>query len=372
VNRFEPDNQTKGLSQGDRRIIIATCRNFQLAQYCVKQRLVQEGNAPMRCRLLGLIASLTIGIMATMTAAVAQAAPSYEITVLESTPGFFDLPLRNAVADFAPKLNLHVQIITVTGGGGLATEFEGGTGDIAMVGADTPLRLAQANAVPGGVTIIGTNMTNMLYALVAKQGSPYHTLEDLRGTNVAITGAGAASEVVLKWALKTKTDLGPSAVRLVPLGPPPTILQGIVRGAVAAGTLFSPALDQGLSQHAVQMVFDFRDYRYAQNVFMVRTNQAKKDSTPFRLLMQAYNAAVERMYADRSYALSTAMKYWSQGTTEEVVKSELDFYMKDEWKETRFTPELYNACKDVLLNSGDFPTSGFPSYESLTQNAPHV
>lgn len=325
----------------------------------------------MRCHVTRLIAGLTSGIMAALAAATAQAAQPYEMTVLESTPGFFDLPLRNAIADFAPKLNLNVKIITVTGGGGLATEFEGGTGDIAMVGADTPLRLAQANAVPGGVTIIGTNMTNMLYALVAKQGSSYHTLQDLKGTNVGITGAGAASEVVVKWALKTKAHLDPSLVRLVPLGPPPTILQGIVRGAVAAGTLFSPALDQGFSQHAVQMVFDFRDYRYAQNVFMVRTNEVKKDPEPFRLLMQAYDEAVRRMYADPSYALSTAMKYWSQGTTEDVVKSELDFYMKDEWKETRFTRELYDACKDVLLNSGDFPTNDFPSYESLTQNAPH-
>src|SRR6185437_6974959 len=122
-------------------------------------------------------------------------------------------------------------------------------------------------------------------------------------------GAGAASQVVVKWALKTKAHLDPSVLRLVPLGPPPTILQGIVRGAVAAGTLFSPALDQGLSQHAVQMVFDFRDYRYAQNVFMVRTNAVKKNSEPFRLFMQAYNEAVRRMYADPGYALATAKKY---------------------------------------------------------------
>ncbi len=326
----------------------------------------------MRYRVMRWIAGLTTGIMTALAAITAQAAQPYEITVLESTPGFFDLPLRNAIADFAPKLNLNVKIITVTGGGGLATEFEGGTGDIAMVGADTPLRLAQANAVPGGVTIIGTNMTNMLYALVAKQGSLYHALTDLRGTSVGITGAGAASQVVVKWALKTKAHLDPSVVRLVPLGPPPTILQGILRGAVAAGTLFSPALDQGLTEHAVQIVFDFRDYPYAQNVFMVRTNQVKKDPEPFRLFMQAYNEAVQHMYADPSYALSTAMKYWSQGTAEDVVKSELDFYMKKEWNETRFTRELYDACKDVLLNSGDFPTNDFPSYESLTQNAPHM
>jgi ABC-type nitrate/sulfonate/bicarbonate transport system substrate-binding protein len=325
----------------------------------------------MRYRVTPCVAGLTTGLVAALAAFTAQAAQPYELTILESTPGFFDLPLRNAIADFAPKLNLNVKLITVTGGGGLATEFEGGTGDIAMVAADTPLRLAQANAVPGGVTIVGTNMTNMLYALVAKQGSSYHALADLKGTNVGITGAGAASEVVLKWALKTKAHMDFSAVHLVPLGPPPTILQGIIRGAVAAGTLFSPALDQGINQHEVQMVFDFRDYHYAQNVFMVRTNEVKKDPEPFRLMMQAYNEAVQRMYADPSYAASTAQKYWGQGTSEDVLKAELEFYMKAEWKETRFTRELYDACKDVLLNSGDFPTNDFPSYESLTQNAPH-
>ncbi len=125
----------------------------------------------MRHRVMPWIAGLSTAIITMFAAITAQAAQPYELTVLESTPGFFDLPLRNAIADFAPKLNLNVKLITVTGGGGLATEFEGGTGDIAMVAADTPLRLAQANAVPGGVTIVGTNMTNMLYALVAKQGS---------------------------------------------------------------------------------------------------------------------------------------------------------------------------------------------------------
>ncbi|MFY9695546.1 MAG: hypothetical protein WA776_21190 [Xanthobacteraceae bacterium] len=76
------------------------------------------------------IAGLTAAIITTSATIPAQAVPPYEITVLESTPGFFDLPLRNAVADFAHKLNLNVKIITVTGGGGLATEFEGGPGRI--------------------------------------------------------------------------------------------------------------------------------------------------------------------------------------------------------------------------------------------------
>ncbi len=313
-----------------------------------------------------VIALTALALLSASAAAQAQ----QSLTLLESTPGFFDLPLRNAIADFAPALHLTVKVVTINGGGALTTEFQGGTGDLAMVGADTPLRLAQANAVPGGITILGTNMTNMLYALVSKAGSPYRSLQDLKGQSIAITGAGAASEVVLKWALKTKAHMAFTDVHLVALGSPPTILQGVIRGSVAAGTVFSPALDEGLSSGAVQIAFDFRPYKYAQNVFMARTAQVSKDPTPYRLFMQAYNQAVQKMYADPDYTLKTAMKYWGQGTTEAVVKSELEFYMKSEWKETRFTQDLYDACKDVLLSSGDFPTTNFPSYASLTQDAP--
>ncbi len=324
----------------------------------------------MQRKRIAWSATLALALLACWGARPALAAKTYRLTVLESTPGFFDLPLRNAIADFAPRYHLKITLVTVTGGGGLATEFEGGTGAIAMVGADTPLRLAQAHAIPGGVTIIGTNMTNMLYGLIARKGSPYHTLADLKGKNVGITGAGAASEVVLKWALITKAHMSPADVRIVPLGPPETILQAVLKGSVAAGTVFSPALDEGLSSGQVQMVFDFRKYPYAQNVFMVRANQAKSDPTPFKLFMAAYNAAVAKMYADPAYTLKTAMQYWGQGTTEAVVKSELRFYMKYEWKQTGFPRSLYAACRDVLLHSGDFPTSHFPSYEEVTRYAP--
>jgi ABC-type nitrate/sulfonate/bicarbonate transport system substrate-binding protein len=317
---------------------------------------------------LALIALPLTAIAADAGAATAD--NTHSLTVLESTPGFFDLPLRNAIADFAPKYHLDIRVVTVTGGGGLATEFEGGTGSIALVGADTPLRLAQADAVPGGITIIGTNMTNMLYALIARTDSPYHGLTDLRGKNVGITGAGAASEVVLKWALNTKAHMSPSELRIVPLGPPVTILQAVLKGSVAAGTVFSPALDEGLSSGQVRIIFDFRQYPYGSNVFMVRTRQ-KADPTPFRLFMQAYNDAVSKMYADLDYTMKSAMKYWGQGTTADVVRSELAFYMDKEWKDTRFTQALYEASRDVLLNSGTFPKSNFPSYDSLTRDVPH-
>ncbi len=319
-------------------------------------------------RVTALTAALAL-LMA--TTATAQTQPPQTLTLLESTPGFFDLPLRNAIADFAPALHLTIKVVTINGGGALTTEFQGGTGDLAMVGADTPLRLAQADAVPGGITILGTNMTNMLYALVSKAGSPYKSLESLKGQSIAVTGAGAASEVVLKWALKTKAHMPFTDVHLVALGSPPTILQGVIRGSVAAGTVFSPALDEGLSSGAVQIAFDFRQYQYAQNIFMARTDQVKKNPAPYKLFMQACRSRRSRKCMPTPTIPSKPrLNTGAREQPNRCVKSELDFYMKSEWKETRFTQGLYDACKDVLLNSGAFPTTNFPSYKSLTQDAP--
>jgi ABC-type nitrate/sulfonate/bicarbonate transport system substrate-binding protein len=297
----------------------------------------------------------------------------YSFTVLESTPGFFDLPLHVAIAEFAPKYHLDLKIATVTGGGSLATEFEGGTGSVAMVGVDTPMRLAQQNAVPGGISIIGTNMTNMLYAVVAKSGTNYHQLSDLRGANVADTGAGAASEVLLKWALLTKANMQPTDVHLVPLGAPPTILAGVANGRVAAGTVFSPALDEGLSNNSVQMVFDFRNFAYAQNVFMARANEVKANGEPYQLFMKAYNDAVSKLESDPEYALAAARQYWGQGASDTTLRSELDFYLNHEWKDTTFPQSLYNASRDVLVSSGSgFAAQNFPTYEDVTKYAPKV
>ncbi|HVV21014.1 MAG TPA: ABC transporter substrate-binding protein [Pseudonocardiaceae bacterium] len=313
------------------------------------------------------------GSQSASNAPAKQANGGYSFSVLESTPGFFDLPLRVAVDQFAPQHHLKLKILTVNGGGSLATEFEGGTGSVAMVGVDSPMRLAAQNSVDGGITIIGTNMTNMLYAVVAKAGSKYHSLADLAGVPVAVTGAGSASQTLYDWAMATKQHASSSQIKTVPLGSPPTILAGVQQGRVAAGTVFSPALDEGLADHSVQIVFDFRNYPYAQNVFMARTKEVEADSQPYKLFMQAYNQAVNKIESDPAFALSAAQKYWGQGTSPSILKSELDFYVNKEWKSTAFTQQLYDQSKAALLASGSgFSSQTFPTYEDVTEHAPKL
>ena len=103
---------------------------------------------------------------------------------------------------------------------------------------------------------------------------------------------------------------------------------------------------------------------------MGRTNQVKANPAPYKMLMEAYNAAVNKIISNPSFALSQAQKYWGKNSDPTILKKELDFYMKDEWNGTKFTKSLYDATKKVLLSSGDFPTTNFPSYESVTKYAP--
>ena len=305
------------------------------------------------------------------SAAKKNSSGTYSFSVLESTPGFFDLPLHVAIDDFATQNHLKLSIQTVNGGGTLATEFQGGTGTVAMVGVDTPFRLQNNKGVAGGVSIIGTNMTHMLYALVSKAGSKYTSLASLKGANVAVTGAGAASQVVLQWALITQAHMQPSDIHIVPLGSPPTILAGVQKGSVAAGTVFSPALDQGLADKSVQIAYDFRSNSYAQNVFMARTTQLKADQAPYTNFMKAYQEAVSKLESNPTFAMQAAQKYWGQGSTPALLKAELDFYMNDEWKGTDFPQSLYQSSRDVLLNAqSGFTASTFPSYEEMTNGAP--
>jgi ABC-type nitrate/sulfonate/bicarbonate transport system substrate-binding protein len=241
------------------------------------------------------------------SAAVKHQDGTTSFTVLESTPGFFDLPLHVAIDNYASKYHLKLDIQTVNGGGTLATEFQGGTGTVAMVGVDTPFHLQASNGVAGGVSIIGTNMTHMLYALVAKKDSKFTDLKSLAGQSVAVTGAGSASQVVLQWALN-QIGMKPTDVKIVPLGSPPTILAGVQKGSVKAGTIFSPALEQGLDNGSVKMVYDFRKNAYAQNVFMARTKELKADPSVYANFMKAYNDAINKLESDPTYAFQAAKK----------------------------------------------------------------
>ncbi|WP_100346020.1 ABC transporter substrate-binding protein [Compostimonas suwonensis] len=293
------------------------------------------------------------------------------VTVLESSPGFFDLPIHVAMDDFDEQFGLNIDLTQVQGGGAAGQQFQGGTGDIAVTAADIPLRIQMQDSIPGGISIIGSNQFTMLYVMVAPADSDIDSMDDLVGKKVGITGPKSSSELVTRWAMSTKFGMNPEDTEFVALGSVPTILEGIRNGSVDAGILFSPALEQGLGDGSVKVVFDFRDFPNGQNVFYARNNDIEKDGSKFSSYMKAYTAAVEKMESDPDYAFAAAKKYYGTGLSDDVLHQILDFYLEKEWSETEFTQASYDASKDMLLNSSSgFEEATFPSYEEITKGAP--
>ncbi len=162
--------------------------------------------------------------------AASAATTAQPVTVLESTPGFFDLPIHVAADDFAAKNGVDIKLIQVQGGGAAGQEFEGGTGDIAITAVDTALRLQMANSVSGGLSVIGSNMYTMLNVLTTKTGSSFKTAASLEGKTIGISGPLSAGQVVVSWALQTKFHINPTSVKWVSLGSVPAILQATQKG----------------------------------------------------------------------------------------------------------------------------------------------
>lgn len=330
-----------------------------------------------------VVASVAVATAAGMTACAGTSTPSgsstggssskatQTVTVLESSPGFFDLPIHVAEDDFGSKYGLNIKLIQVQGGGAAGQEFQGGTGDIAVTAVDIPLRLQMQNGIPGGVSVIGSNQFTMLYVLTAPAGSPVKSISDLGGKKIGITGPLSASELVVRWAMRTKFNMDPNKSSFVALGSVPTILAAEQKNSVDAGVLFSPALEQGLGDKSIKSIFDFRKFNYGQNVFYARNNELKADNSKYVSYMKAYSAAVKKMQDDPDYAFAEAKKYYGQGLSDKVLHQILDFYMKSEWSQTQFTQKSYAASKDVLLNSDSgFTAKNIPSFATITKNTP--
>jgi NitT/TauT family transport system substrate-binding protein len=303
-----------------------------------------------------------------VTSTSAGGKKTYHLTALTTTT-FGELPLNIAVDDIAPKYGLTVTLQNVNGGGTISTEFEGGTGNLALTDAGAAIRLQQQKAIPGGVTIFGTNIADLDYAIAAKSNAPYSSLAQLKGKTIAITSPGALSQYAVAWSVQKIANLQPTDVKMVPLGPAQTILQSLQHGAVDAGTLYDPALSAGLADKSVKIVQDLRQYPFATGVFVARVNDLKADPTPYKIFLQSYEQAIAQLNASPSYALKEAEKYYGTGATTATLKSELATSEKDYWRTTSFPESLFNSTKNLLIESGDFKTAGFPTYQQMTQDA---
>lgn len=306
-------------------------------------------------------------------ASSSQPANVYKLSVLETTPGFFDIPLKIMMQEgLATANNLDLSIAQFqTGSGSTSQIFAGGTGDIMMGGIDAPVGLKASNTVDPQV--IGVLLQRGVWQLVAKAGSPYTSLATLKGKIVGISGAGSFSDFALRQVIQ-QAGLSPSDFQIAALGNAAAQYAALVAGKADAVQLQAPLLNTALSQGNVQVVTDFQKDLIPGLVFTARTAAVQADPAPYKAFMTAIRQAMDKLRADPAYAFAEAKKYYGTNTTDADLQAILDAYLNKPGIWTTdgvYTQQIHDAGEALMVASGKYTQATYPTVEQLTQYAPN-
>jgi len=318
------------------------------------------------------IAAVIGGLMVLLCAGTAFAQPKtpptpvLDVTVLEATPAFYDLPAF-ALTRVGAEYGLKVQMPETQGGGDAGTIFAGGTGDILMAGMDKAFGFHAQGIVDAKV--VGVLLTAANWSLVTQAKAPYGTVADLKGTAIGISGPGSSSDMLVKWATR-KAGLDPAKdVQLIALGSVASLYAGLENDRVKAAVLVSPFLERAISSGMGRVVGDWEGMAYPNSVFMVRTADLKARPEKAQRYMAALRDMLKRFQTDRPFALSIAKARYPR-ETEAQLNVELDHALKVLWPpmDGLLTEALYNQAADVLVGSGRLAGKDVPPYAALVDN----
>jgi ABC-type nitrate/sulfonate/bicarbonate transport system substrate-binding protein len=220
------------------------------------------------------------------------------------------------------------------------------------------------------VTVIGETLRTSPWVLIAKAGSPIKTMADLKGKRVGITGFGALSESEMKYQLG-RVGLSTKDVELVALGNAPSQLAALQRGNADAVLSGSPYITHLLTNKEVQVVLDFSDTYWANNVITARTKALKANPDVYARFIKAYREALHRLVTDHDYATKIATELWGSSISAEDIQIELKDYTDRYWQpDATFTRDQYDLALQILLQSPSISKDGLPSFDDLTRYAP--
>ena len=293
------------------------------------------------------------------------------LTVMTQSPAFGFLPLQAMLDDgFAEEQKLEIDFLYFgQGGGSLSGIFAGGSGDMFLGGLEGAAALASTGAAD--VSVIASLYQRGVWVLVSKKGSPYKTLEDLKGKTVGISGPGAFSDTALR-AVINEAGMKPEDFKIAALGRAPTQMAALETGAADAVQLQAPVLEQAMADGKVQVVHSFQEDPTASLVATVRTKALKENPVPFQKFILAYRAAMKKITEDPDYAMELATRVWGEDTSEELLKAQLDSYLTNPgiWSpDGVLTKEIFDSTTQLLTDSGVYSADEIPAYKDLTKSA---
>lgn len=290
------------------------------------------------------------------------------LTLIEATPAFHSLPVF-ALKQNAHDYNLEIENLQIEGGGEAGVIFAGGQADIMMSGFDKPVELMAKGLVE--VKVFGAILKSMNWSLVAPTKSEIKTVADLKGKSVGISGAGASSDMLMRWALR-KASLDPDKdVTLLALGSVANLYSGIENGRVNAGMLVRPFLTKAIDAGIVRVVGDWEAMPYPNLVSIARTKDLQEHPEKFRRFQSGLREILKKFEKDRAFALRMAKLAYPNDTDENLSK-QLDFAEKIYWNPMNgdMSRELYDHAVDVLVTSRVVAKDKMPSFEKLVVTLP--
>lgn len=293
---------------------------------------------------------------------------SYSLSELDATISLLNVPTYAVRQSIGAQYGVKVSETSVTGGGTANTEFAGGTGDLLVAGVDSPIRIDQQGIT--SMTVLGSIAQTNVWVLVTKKGSPIHSLSQLVGKTVGISGPGAVSDIALTYELK-KAGVNPSSVHIVALGAAPSQFAALEGGHADAVQLISPKLDSALKSGEVQILLDMRKENYPALVISARTKDIQANPKAYCAYMSALKTSMKKVTTDSSFAASTAQNLMGTLLSAAQINEVLREYNASTYDPSLdFTQAQYETAKSMLLASGVVKAANFPAYQDLTAGQP--
>lgn len=233
-----------------------------------------------------------------------------------------ELPFRAAlVRGFFKTQGLHVEPILIRGGPAAIAALASGEADFASIGGAQAVFRSKAHGLD--LSIIGciSNTTN--YILLGNKRT--RTIEDLKGKNIGVTGAGTYSEFAVRAFLK-KNNIDPAReVVLRAIGGTALRAAALEKGMIAAAP-FSTEDAVRLMRSGYSLISNMNEsLGIPQNIIVTRNEVLEKFPETAKRVLKAYIMGIQLAKFNKREAIKAGFDSGLNGDPD-IVNAAWDLY----------------------------------------------
>ncbi len=198
------------------------------------------------------------------------------------------------------KEGLDVEISDFQAGNKALQALVGGSADIGCGAYEHTIYMA-AKGFPLKAIALQANSFGLVVAIQKDMASSYHSLADLKGMKIGVTGPGSASAIGLRMLL-SKASLTADDVSIIGVGGGPGAVAAVKTGKLDAIANFDPAISLLERDGAIRIILDTRkqkdlEYLYggpfAASAFYVDARFAEQNPKTMQAFVNAVSAALD-------------------------------------------------------------------------------